>query len=94
MRLTEARAAFDRRIAFPADRDAVLEAVGDERLEAPNGDDTTVAAVLERADATAFDSADELYDTLLGFVGDAFVGRKFYDDRGDQTAVDTEQQSF
>ncbi|MFC7069005.1 DUF5789 family protein [Halobaculum lipolyticum] len=94
MRLTEARETFDRRLTFPADREAVIDGVGDVRLEAPNGDDTTVGGVLERADATEFGSADELYDTVVAFVDDAFIGRKFYDDRGGQSAMGTEQQSF
>ncbi|MFC7137301.1 DUF5789 family protein [Halobaculum litoreum] len=94
MRLPETRTVFADRLTFPTDRETVVTRVGDVRLEAPNGEDTTVATVLDRASVSTFASADDLHATLVAFVGDAFVGRKFYDDRGDQTAVDTDQQSF
>jgi len=94
MRLSEAREAFATRLSFPTDRETVVEHVGDVTLEAPNGDDTTVAAVLDRVDTAEFASADELYDTVVTFVDDAFIGRKFYDDRGSQSGMQDEEQSF
>ncbi|MXR41001.1 hypothetical protein GRX01_06550 [Halobaculum sp. WSA2] len=94
MRLSETRRAFETQISFPADHEAVVEQVGGVTLEAPNGDDTTVAAVLERVDDAEFDSPDELYDSLVTFVDDAFIGRKFYDDRGSQSGMRNEEQSF
>ncbi|UIO99169.1 hypothetical protein Hbl1158_11575 [Halobaculum sp. CBA1158] len=94
MRLSELRAEFSRQLSFPTDRETAVERVGDVTLEAPNGDDTTVAAVLARAETAEFDSAKELHDTLVGLVDDAFIGRKFYDDRGGQTGMENDQQSF
>ena len=41
-----------------------------------------------------FRSADELYDALLTFVGDAYIGRKYYDDRGAQPGEEGEGVSF
>lgn len=94
MRLPETREAFAERLTFPIDRETVIERVGDVTLQAPNGEDTTVAAVLDRSDETTYESAEELHDTLFGLVGDAFIGRKYYDDRGDQTGISTDQESF
>jgi hypothetical protein len=94
MRLPNIHEAFARRLSFPADRQTVLERVGDVTLEAPGGDDTTVGAVLASTDAERFDSADELCETVVAFVGDAFIGRKFYDDRGEQTGIPGEPLSF
>jgi hypothetical protein len=82
VRLPETRDLFSRRIDFPADRSAVVEAVGDVSLDAPYGDPETIAEVLSRSPVEEFDSADELYDALVSYVGDAYIGRKFYDDRG------------
>jgi hypothetical protein len=94
MRLSETRDVFVDRLTFPADRETVLDAVGSVELDAPWGDPESVADVLERADDESFGSADELFDTLLTYVGDQYIGRKYYDDRGSQTAIDSEEVSF
>ena len=94
MRLSETRDVFVERLTFPAEREAVLDAVGSVELDAPWGDPESVGEVLARADDESFGSADELYDTLLTYVGDQYIGRKFYDDRGSQNAIDSEEVSF
>ncbi|SHH24166.1 DUF5789 family protein [Halobaculum gomorrense] len=94
MQLSEAREAFDDRLSFPVDRETVDDRVGDVRLEAPNGEDTTVGAVLERTETTEFASPGELHDTVAGLVDDAFVGRKRYDDRGNGGERRDDEQSF
>lgn len=81
MRLPETRDLFARELDFPVTRERVLEAVGDTELEAPNGGNETIAEILERADAEEFRSPDGLYGTLMTFVSDGFIGRKYYDDR-------------
>lgn len=80
MRLSEARAEFERRLSYPVDRETVIGSVGDETLEAPDGEDTTVASVLERTDVDEFESAAELHDTLVTFVDQGSVGREYYGD--------------
>lgn len=81
MRLPETRDLFVYEVDFPASSDTVVEAVGDQRLEAPNGDDECIKDILDRSGAEEFAHADELYDTLLTCVSDAYIGRKYYDDR-------------
>ena len=80
MRLSEARAEFERRLSYPVDRETVIGSIGDETLEAPDGEDTTVASVLERGDVDEFESAAELHDTLVALVDEGSVGREYYDD--------------
>ncbi|MEF8780134.1 MAG: hypothetical protein V5A46_05615 [Haloferacaceae archaeon] len=82
MRLPQTRDLFIREFEFPADRDTVIADVGDVELDAMYGDPETIAEVLSRTDQSEFDSVDELYDALITFVGDQYIGRKFYDDRG------------
>lgn len=82
MRLPETRDLFARELEFPTTREAVLEAVGDEELHAPAGQNETIAEVLQRCDTQEFQTVDSLYGTLMAFVSDAFIGRKYYDDRG------------
>jgi hypothetical protein len=96
MRLPETRDLFARELSFPADRETVVDTVGDETLEAPNGEHETIREVLDRSQRDEFSSADELYDTLIPFVSDGFIGRKYYDDRGGQlpTSEDEEEVQF
>lgn len=82
MRLPETRDLFARELEFPVTREVVLETVGDTELEAPTGHNETIREVLERCDTDEFVSPDGLYGTLMTFVSDGFIGRKYYDDRG------------
>jgi hypothetical protein len=94
MRLSETRDLFVERLDFPAKRETVLETVGSIELDAPMGEPESIEQILERTDAAEFESADELYDSLVTFVGDQYIGRKFYDDRGSQAGIDTEEVHF
>lgn len=94
MRLSETRDRFASELTFPIEHETVLDTLGDVELDAPYGDPESVADVLERAGEREYRSADELYDTLVTFVGDAYIGRKFYDDRGSNTEIDSEEVSF
>ena len=94
MRLPEARDLFSRELSFPTTTETVTERIGEVSLEAPMGQDETVGDVLARCPEDSFESADALYDALVTFVGDAYVGRKYYDDRGGQAGMDDEEVSF
>jgi hypothetical protein len=82
MRLPETRDLFSRELTFPVTCEQVVETVGDVELDAPDGGAETVGDVLGRCEVDEFDSPDELYDSLISFVSDRYIGRKFYDDRG------------
>ncbi|MFB6132349.1 MAG: hypothetical protein ABEJ44_02950 [Halanaeroarchaeum sp.] len=87
MRLPETRDLFVRELDFPVSHDTVVESLGEHTLEAPSGEDESIADVLARVQTEEFEHADELYDALLTYVSDAFIGRKFYDDRGGKAPV-------
>ena len=82
MRLPETRDLFARELTFPTSYQTVIEAIGDQELQAPTGQSETIEEVLDRTSNEQYRSADELYDALMTFVSDEFIGRKFYDDRG------------
>ncbi len=82
MRLPETRDLFARKLQFPVTRATVLETVGDTELHAPGGENRTIGEVIERCETEEFNSADGLYGSLMTFVGEEFIGRKYYDDRG------------
>jgi hypothetical protein len=82
MRLPETRDLFVRELTFPTSHQAVVEAIGEVELQAPTGQTETVEEILDRTTSEQYRNADELYDALMTFVSDEFIGRKFYDDRG------------
>ncbi len=95
MRLSETRDLFARRLDFPVTCDAVRESVGETELEAPSGGSERIAQILDRCGTDEFASPDELYGTLMTFVSDEFIGRKYYDDRGSSpTAPGDEEVQF
>ena len=94
MRLAETRDLFASTLEFPTDRDTVVDRVGDATIEAPTGDDETIERILRRVDQTEYASVDELYDLLIASVGEQYIGRKFYDDRGATFGSDLDEVSF
>jgi len=94
MRLSETRDRFASELTFPVEHETVLDELGDAELDAPYGESESIGDVLERAGETEYYSADDLYDTLVTFVGDAYIGRKFYDDRGSNADIDHDEVSF
>jgi len=94
MRLSNARDRFVSEFTFPVERSRVLETMGDVEIEGPTDDPETIDEILDRTDIESFGSADELYDSIIGSIGSGYVGRRFYDDRGSNTALDIEEVSF
>lgn len=88
MRLPETRDLFAQELEFPISREAVIKKVGETELEAPMGSNETIREILSRCETENFNSPDELYGSLMTFVSDGFIGRKYYDDRGGSTDPD------
>jgi hypothetical protein len=73
---------FESEFDYPIDRERIIETAGDTEIRAPTGRSTSIGDILERADTRTFESPRELHETLLTHLGDQYIGRKFYDDRG------------
>lgn len=68
-------------IEYPADVEAVREALGDHEIHLATGS-TTLGEVLAPLDDETFESAEGVLDTVRNLVGDEAVGREEYTDRG------------
>lgn len=89
VRLDNLAGYLDEELTYPIDRSSVVEQIGAVEIEAPDGDDSeTVATIIGSLGQERYESADELYRTVVGNLGEEHIGRKFYDDRG-QHSVDT-----
>ncbi|MFP4632344.1 MAG: hypothetical protein ACOCT0_02085 [Halobacteriota archaeon] len=82
MRLSEVRDLIVKEVSLPASCDDVVDSIGDVCIETPHGSEENIGSVLERCGEREFESVDELYDSVVGSLGEAHVGRKKYDDRG------------
>ena len=91
IRLAEARDLFSQELAYPVACAEVIEATGDVALASPTGSSETIGTVLEHCDPeTIFESNDELFDTLVTYLSEQYIGRKGYDDRGANPHYDEE----
>ncbi len=94
MRLSETRDRFVTEFTYPVEHETVIETMGEVELDAPHGEPESIDEVLNRAGTTeTYRSADELYDSVITYVGDGYIGRKFYDDRSPNSG-DTKQIHF
>lgn len=83
MELTRLYRELEADLEYPIDLETVIERIGDTEIEAPDRmDSETVAGILGPLGQDTYNSPVELADAIIGNVGDEYVGRKFYDDRG------------
>mgnify|MGYP000197526803 CR=1 FL=1 len=82
MKPTDTYDRFATKFSYPIDTDEIIEAAGDTDIQAPTGTPDTIANVLGRTDARTFESPRELHESILANLGEQYVGRKNYDDRG------------
>jgi hypothetical protein len=82
MNTTDTYDPFATAFEYPIDRDEVIETAGDTDIEAPTGTPDSIATVLERTETRTFRSPRELHETILCNLGEQYIGRKNYDDRG------------
>ncbi|PSP53175.1 hypothetical protein BRC74_04975 [Halobacteriales archaeon QH_7_68_42] len=89
MRPNDAYETFDEAYSYPIDRETIIETMGETQIESPNGPGETIAETLERSGREEFRSAQELTNAFLGTLSDEYIGRKYYDDRGDNQGMAT-----
>jgi hypothetical protein len=81
--LSELADYLETEFTYPIELDEVVERAGDVRIGDDGAEDPeTIGSALDSLGPISFESADALYKTIYGNVGDDFIGRKYYDDRG------------
>jgi len=93
MRPSDVRELVEGEVGFPVTRETLVNQVGDRTIESPDGGSTSIEAVLRRAEESEYRSAEEVYETILANLGEEYVGRKHYDDRG-RNYSRSEDESF
>jgi len=82
MKTTDTYDPFATTFEYPIGREEIIDTAGDTDIEAPTGAPDSVATVLGRAETRTFQSPRELHETILATLGEQYIGRKHYDDRG------------
>ncbi len=82
MEYSNMKSVVDDSLAFPATHAAVINQVGAVEITSPSGDSITVQEILNPVAVDRYASSDDLYMTIIGNLGNSFIGRKYYDDRG------------
>ena len=83
MKVNELADYLEGELSYPIERTSVMEAIGDVEIESPdNGRTETIGDTLEPLNEESYSSSDELLHAIVGTLGDEYIGRKFYDDRG------------
>lgn len=83
MDVQELRDYFAETLSFPVTLDTVLSEVGSTTVEAPDADDTTtIQEILGDLDSDTYETPDELFTMVQSSLPEAYVGTKFYSDRG------------
>jgi hypothetical protein len=81
MHYSELEPLFEESVAFPIAQRSVIDQLGEIEITTPTGDTVTLAKVLLQMEDCQYHSAQMLYNTVIGNLDDAFVARKYYDDR-------------
>jgi hypothetical protein len=92
MRPKDTYDAFDEAYSYPTDLDTVLETMGEETIESPNGTDETIAQIFSHAETRTYESPRALHDEFVSLLSDQYIGRKYYDDRGDNVGFEQTRQ--
>ena len=97
MRLNELPAVLERELTYPIERSDVIDRIGDVELESPSDErepETVGSALAGLETNEPYESVEDLYQTIVGNVDDAYIGRKFYDDRASDPGEPRETTSF
>lgn len=74
---------LENKFEYPVAHETVLDQIGEATIDAPDDSDSqTIDEVLEYDNDATYETADDLFDSIIGNLDDDYIGRKFYDDRG------------
>ena len=87
MKIEGLQAFLEAELTYSVSQASVLEQIGTMEIEAPDESETeTIASIIDAVGQESYDSAEELFETVIGNVSDEYIGRKYYDDRGGDPA--------
>lgn len=94
MEIAQLRDWTEAEFTYPLTADEVVSQAGDQEIAAPEPEESeTIESVINRCGETTFEEPVSLFEAIIGNLGEAYVGRKFYDDRGCNPVPDDRSQA-
>lgn len=81
MRLSEIKEYIDSEVETPIEHDTAVEQLDGEDIDCPSGDGECITEALEMDETRTYETSTEIHESVMCYLGDEYVGRKFYDDR-------------
>ena len=85
MEYSDTEEIVDQSFEFPVTQTAVVEQIGTVEITSPSGDSVTIREILDPVEEDSYVTSDALYAAIVGNLDETFIGRKYYDDRGNTT---------
>lgn len=91
MRIQQLERYLNGKLSYPIDVGAVCDTIGSVEIDAPaTSQSRAIQTILLDHENEQFDSAQELYQTILANLPEGYVGRKYYSDRGGYVDADVD----
>jgi len=81
MRLSEVKDYIDSEVETPIDHESAVEQLNGREIDCPSGDGKRVSDALKMDETRRYETTEEICESVMCYLGDEYVGRKFYDDR-------------
>lgn len=81
MRLSEIKEYIDSQVETPIDHESAVEQLNGREIDCPSGDGECVSAALEMDETKQYENSMEIYESVMCYLSEDYIGRKFYDDR-------------
>lgn len=81
MRLSEIKEYIDSEVEPPIEHDTAVEKLNGGKIECPSGDGECITEALMMDETRRYETSTEIYESVMCYLGDEYVGRKYYDDR-------------
>ena len=81
MRFSEIKEYIDSEVETPIEHDTAVEQLNGEKIACPSGDGECITEALEMDETRKYETSTEIYESVMCYLGEEYVGRKHYDDR-------------
>jgi len=81
MRLSEVKEYIDSEVETPIEHDSAVEQLNGREIDCPSGGGKGITEALEMDETRTYETSTEIHESVMCYLGDEYVGRKFYDDR-------------
>jgi len=94
MRLSEVKGYIDSRVETPIEHESAVEQLNGTEVDCPSGDGECITEALKRDETRKYETTDEIYESVMCYLSEDYIGRKFYDDRSPNMLDNCSRESY